>query len=197
MIRLSIAALSLAALAGCASLNTVVSDVSSHSQWPTGRQPGTYAFERLPSQQAQPDEQQRLEDAARAALSAAGFTEAAAGSGPDVSVQLGSRVTRYEPVGYYDPFMYGRYGWAWGPGYWRYPRFGLGLHHEVPRYDREVAVLIRDAKTGAVLYETHASNDTVGGGGPATLAAMFEAALKDFPQTAVNPRRISVPLAQQ
>ncbi len=197
MVRTSIAALSLAALAGCASLNTVVSDVSSHSQWPAGRQPGSYAFERLPSQQAQPDVQEQLEAAARGALSSAGFTETATGGSPDVTVQLGSRVTRYEPVGYYDPFLYGRYGWAWGPGYWRGPRYGLGLHYEVPRYDREVAVLIRDAKTGAALYETRASNDSVGAGGAATLAAMFDAALKDFPQPAVNPRRVSVPLAQQ
>jgi hypothetical protein len=42
----------MSALSGCASLNTVVSDVSSYGQWPTQRKPNTYRFERLPSQQA-------------------------------------------------------------------------------------------------------------------------------------------------
>ena len=40
-----------ASLAGCASLNSLTSEVSSYSQWPADRKPGSYAFERLPSQQ--------------------------------------------------------------------------------------------------------------------------------------------------
>ena len=42
------------ALAGCASLNVLDAEVSSFSRWPAGRAPATYAFERLPSQQANP-----------------------------------------------------------------------------------------------------------------------------------------------
>ena len=47
-------ALAAFALAGCASLDSVDADVSSYSRWPADRGATTYAFERLPSQQVQP-----------------------------------------------------------------------------------------------------------------------------------------------
>jgi hypothetical protein len=108
------AALAATALAGCASLNNVESDVSSFSRWPAGRTPSTYAFERLPSQQANPQQAQVLEDTARRAVESAGFVPAPEGSTPDVTVQIGARVTAYEVAPWDDPFWYGgRY--AWGP----------------------------------------------------------------------------------
>lgn len=182
-------------LAGCASLNSLASDVNSYSHWPAGRQPSTYAFERLPSQQAQPQQQDTLEAAARDALAQAGFSEAADAASADVSVQVSARVTRQDYGGLYDdPFAwrgslwYGRgFGHWWGPGF--------GLSYQSPRYEREVSMLIRDRRSGEVLYETRASNDGLSSGNDEMLAAMFAAALKDFPQTAVNPRRITVPLA--
>ena len=60
--------------AGCSDLRSVTSDVTSFGEWPADRKPGTYAFDRLPSQQAQAAETQKLEDAARPALEKAGFT---------------------------------------------------------------------------------------------------------------------------
>lgn len=186
--------LAAALLAGCASLNAVTSDVNSFSQWPQGRQPGTFAFERLPSQQARPEQQQTLEAAARDALKQAGFTEAGSAGSADVTVQVGARVNRYERSPWDDPFWwrggfypywYGR-GPYWGPS--------LSMHYTSPRYEREVALLMRDAKSGQVVYETRASSDGYGSGDAATYSAMFEAALKDFPQPAVNPRRVSVQL---
>jgi len=180
-------------LTGCAGVRTVDSDVNSYSQWPAGRKPSNYAFERLPSQQAQPQVQDSLEAAARDALAKAGFTEATNPSTADVTVQLGARINRYDRSPWEDPFWFRgpywhshRYGW-WGPG--------LGPYYAAPRYEREVAVLIRDRKTGQPLYESRASNESLSSGDSATLAAMYEAALKDFPQTAVNPRRVSVQLS--
>ena len=186
---------SLLLLAGCASLNSLASDVNSYSHWPAGRQPSSYVFERLPSQQANPEQQDALEAAARDALAQAGFSEAADAAGADVSVQVSARVTRQDYGGFYDdPFAwrgslwYGRgFGHWWGPGF--------GLSYPSPRYEREVSMLIRDRKSGDVLYETRASNDGLSSGDSETLAAMFAAALKDFPQTAVNPRRVTIPLA--
>ena len=54
-----------AALTGCAAMNNLTSDVSSYSAWPADRKPGTYAFERLPSQQLRADRSQAIEDGAR------------------------------------------------------------------------------------------------------------------------------------
>lgn len=90
-------------LAGCAGWNTLTSVVHSYGQWPAARAPGTYAFERLPSQQARPEHQQMLEAAVRPALEAAGFRPAADGATPEVTVQVGGRVTRSDRAPWDDP----------------------------------------------------------------------------------------------
>lgn len=190
------AALALAALlAGCASLNTLDSVVSSYGQWPAGRAPGTYAFERLPSQQAQPERQQLLENAARPALEAAGFRAAPAGATPEVTVQVGGRVTRTDRAPWDDPLWWrGGFG-IWRHGPWVGPYWGAGVYTESPRYEREVAMLIRDRASGEPLYETRASSDGLTRGDAAIVRAMFAAALKDFPATGVRPRTVTTPLA--
>src|SRR5690349_21906648 len=80
------------ALGGCASMRNFDSDVSTYSRWPADRKPATYAFERLPSQEARPEQQQRLENAARAAVERAGFTPAADPASAEVTVQVGARI---------------------------------------------------------------------------------------------------------
>lgn len=193
-LRLAAAGAALAALTGCAALNSVSSDVSSYGTWPAGRAPGTYVFERLPSQAAQPEQQASLEDAARSAVEQAGFKPAADAARADVTVQLGMRITRYEMSPWDDPLA-----WNWGFGYGRFGgwRSGVGLSYrfDSPRYQREVAVLIRDRNSGAPLYESRATNDGFSGGDADTLSAMYEAALKDFPTPAVSPRRVTVPVS--
>ncbi|CAN5542453.1 hypothetical protein BH09PSE5_BH09PSE5_32240 [soil metagenome] len=191
MRRMALAGLGLAltALAGCANLTGITSDVTSYSQWPADRKPASYTFERLPSQQAQPTAQDELEQAARVGLEQAGFVAASNPSTADVNVQLSSRVGQYERSYPYDRFgFYGGYGAGrlWGPG------VGIGMRFDTPYYEREVSVLIRDRRTGQSLYESRARNDGNSAGGPDVLQAMFEAALKDFPQAAVNPRRILI-----
>jgi hypothetical protein len=183
------------ALAGCASLNTLDSVVQSYGQWPAGRAPGTYAFERLPSQQASPERQEMLEAGARPALEAAGMRPAAAGATPDVTVQVGARVTRTDRAPWDDPLW-----WRGGFGRWRLspwvgPYWGGGLYTDAPRYEREVALLIRDRASGEPLYETRASSDGLTRGDASVLRAMFAAALKDFPATGVRPRTVTTPLA--
>jgi hypothetical protein len=183
-----------AALGGCASMNSVDSEVSTYSQWPAARKPAAFAFERLPSQQARPQEQADLEAAARPALLAAGFQETNDAKAADVTVQVGVRVSRTDRGFYDDPFwyrgslFYSRYGRPyWGPGF--------GMMVESPRYDREVAVLIRDRQTAQPLYEARAASDGLSAGNTQLMAAMFKAALLDFPQTGINPRRVRVQLA--
>lgn len=192
----SIAALaSTGVLAACAGLSALQAQVASYGDWPAARQPGTYAFDRLPSQQARPEAQQRLEDAAHAALEAAGFSAATPGAEPDVLVQLGARITRYDSPAWDDPLW-----WRGGFGPWRgrpflgpYPRWGW--YGTTTRYDREVALLLRDRTSGAPLYEARASSEGTTGGGDPLLSAMFKAALVDFPKSGSVPHGVSVPLA--
>jgi len=206
--RLGAATLAAAALTlgGCASFNDLRSEVTAFSQWPGGRQPGTYVFERLPSQQANGEQQQRLEDAARASVEAAGFKPADSAANAAFTVQLGARVDVNERSLYDDPFWWhgglyrSRFGGGYGGG------FGIGFGGgragfgpwgwRTPTYEREVAVLIRDRATGTPLYEARASND---GGSPSMnslLGAMYAAAMKDFPNAVSTPHIVVTPITQ-
>ena len=197
------AATALAALGGCAAFNSVDSAVTSYSTWPDARKPSTYAFERLPSQQAMPQQAQVLEDAARVAVEGAGFVPVPAGAAPDVTVQLGARVTEFDRSPFDDPFWYGAAGPFHRPffygGYGGYGRFGRGFRGpyrggfwgggagwDSSYFEREVAVLIRDKKTGQPLYETRASSDGTTADVVRLLPAMYGAAMKDFPRAVDN-----------
>jgi uncharacterized protein DUF4136 len=208
-----IAALAALALAGCASLDNVDADVSSYSRWPADRGATTYAFERLPSQQVQPQAAQLLEDAARLAVEGAGFTPAAEATVPDVTIQIGARITAVDRSPYDDPFWYGGYGggywgsyWGWrqplgharfvGSPYWGHG-WGAGYwgpgYYGVPYYQREVAVLIRDKRSGEPLYEGRAQSGGLYSTPDRTLPALFIAALQDFPAgSEINPHRITI-----
>ncbi len=185
-------------LGGCAGLDSVTSEVASYGEWPAGRAPGRYAFERLPSQQAQAARQAELEAAAARGLAAAGFSAAPDAAQADVIVQIGARISRTETSPWDDPLW-----WRWGGGYWRSPawRPWRGAHFAnvhadwyTTRYERSVALLLRDRTSGRPLYEAHAQNDGASTGDAALLAAMFAAAMKDFPASgATNPRQVTVP----
>lgn len=189
------------ALSGCASMHSLDSDVSSYSQWPAGRKPSTYVFDRLPSQAAHAEQQEQIENAARPAVEAAGFTPAADPKTAEVKVQLGARITQTDRSPYDDPFWWGpgfHRPYAFGPGhriffgpYWQY---GWGYDFDRYGYRREAAVLIRDAKTGEALYEAHAVNDGFTAMVETALPAMFRAAMKDFPNGAPQPHSVTVDL---
>ena len=182
-------------LAGCAALNTVQTDISTFGDWPASRKPGTYAFDRLPSQQTRPEDAALLEDAARPALAQAGFAEAAPGAKADVAVQLALRVARTDVDPWVDPFWW-HGGFGLGRRYGGYGTgFGMGFRTDYPRYDREVALLIRDIASGKPLYEARATHEGTSYGTHALTAAMFRAALFDFPHTGPNPRSVNVPLS--
>ena len=196
----TLALASVAGLGGCAAFTSVTSEVATYGDWPAGRAPGTYVFERLPSQQARSARQAELEAAAARALEGAGFRPAATGAQADVVVQLGARISRTEVSPWDDPLW-----WRWGAGYWRGP--GWRLHPRsafhgtfqadgYTRYERNIAVLLRDRASGTPLYEAHAQTDGNSMGDAALLGAMFEAALKDFPAASAlpNPRRVTVQL---
>lgn len=181
-------------LAGCATVSSVPVEVSSHTEWPAGRKPGTYAVERLPSQQAHAAEQERIEAAARPAIEGAGFTPAPADQA-DVLIQVGARV--FEVPGR-DPFansFFWRNDWWYYRGYRPFfygPGFGPGLYYnDFPDIQRETALLIRDRATQKVVYETRAA--LVGRWyAEGLLGLLFEASMKDFPTPAISPRTVTV-----
>ena len=163
---LSLGAAAALALTGCAALNTVTADAQTFGSWPAGR------------------------------------TESADAKAADVVVSLGARVSRSGPAPWDDPLWWrwnGSYwGWRYGPA-WRpyYSRWGYSYPMDPMmerRYDREVAMLLRDRKTNEPLYEARASNDGLTEGGKELFGALFEASLADFPQTRPEPHRVSVPL---
>ncbi len=144
-----------------------------------------------------------LEDAARRAVEGAGFVATTADTAPDVTVQLGARVAEYDRSPFDDPFWYGaggpfhrpffhgRYGGAfWGPG-WR--RGYWGPAWDSSYFQREVAILIRDRKSGEPVYETRATSDGISSDVVRILPAMYAAAMKGFPQ-AVSSASHRVPI---
>lgn len=191
------AALLGAGLAGCAGMALLSCEVASYGEWPPGRTGGTFAFERLPSQRADAARADALEAAAAPALQAAGLRPAAAGSEPDILVQIGARITRTDRSPWDDPLW-----WRGGFGTWRHsPWVGPGWNTWArrdwpPRYEREVALLLRDRAQGQPLYEARASSDGSTQGDSAVLAAMFQAALTGFPASAPTPRQVTVPLGR-
>ena len=182
-------------LPGCAGLHSLECEVRTFGTWPAGRPPGRYAFERLPSQQAQSRDSAEVEAWAQPALEAAGFRATTAGVAPDVLVQLGARITRFERGVWDDPLWwrggYGRwYAKPWGGPYW-----GWGHRFDTPRFEREVAILLRDRASGEPLYEARASSDGFSQGVCTYISALFAAALKDFPAVNATPHTVSVPLS--
>jgi hypothetical protein len=189
-----------ALLGGCASVTGIDSEVTAYSQWPADRKPGSYVFERLPSQQAEPARQQQLEDWARPAIAAAGFVAAPSRPEADVTIQLGARVTAAEPSPFVAPYAWGPwgYGWRdpwWGSGWygWRYGwGYGWGPGFERLGYEREVALLIRDRRSGEPLYQANARSTGYSPQLELTMPAMFAAALHDFPHGDAKAHVVSV-----
>jgi hypothetical protein len=210
LIRLAGLVLALAATVlatGCTTPKSITTDAVSFGNWPSDREPGTYAFERLPSQQARAPAQDKLETAAAAALQRAGFKPAASPAEADVLVVAGTRLTTV--AGYYDPFYApfgprfyfsgsvgykryccrryrGYYGAFWGyPGYYPYASTQV----------LEVSLTMRDRKSQQVIHETSARYDRPWGD-PRLVEALFDAALKDFPTPSAK-RAVTVKLPER
>ena len=184
------------ALTGCASVRLVDSDVQSFSQLRALPAPPTYRFERLPSQQAQGAQQDTIEAHAVQALAKVGmrFDPSAQAA---YRVQVQARIDREMPADWYDPWFGGGWGPGWGGGFggWGGRGFYGGLSMRFPPptlYRREVGLIVRDAATAAVVYETHAVHEGIWTDNPAVFGAMFDAALSGFPTPPIGQRRVNV-----
>ena len=172
-------------LTGCASTRLVDSDVQSFSQLAGAPARATYSFERLPSQQAQGAQQSAVEEQARLALAKVGLRQDSAA--PFYRVQAHARTDLLAYPDYWDGPGWGWGGWGGGRGFYG----GLSMRFPPPTlYRREVGLILREAATGNVVYETHAVHEGVWTDNPAVFAAMFDAALSGFPTPPTGPRRI-------
>ncbi len=187
---------SLLGLAGCAGFGSVTSDVASYGAWPSERKPASFAFERLPSQAKNTQRQDKLEAAATAALERVGFSRAPDTKHADVLVMTGARISLEEANPWDDPFwwQYRNSFWRHGPSVYAYPYPYSYYYFGNRRYDREVALVLRDRHSSEVLYEARASSNGATAGDAGLLGAMFEAALADFPRTNSEKHSVSVQL---
>ena len=186
------------ALTACAGLRQLSADVSTFGDWPAGKRGGSYAFDRLPSQQVGEPAQRQLEQAAEAALAQAGFTPVVAGAEPDLLVQVGARSSRADRSPWDDPLWWrGGFGFYGRYGVWRGPYWGLGAPWSTsgPRYEREVALLLRERSSGKPLYEARASNEGFSASTEPLLVPLFQAAMAGFPAVQPEPHRVTVPLS--
>jgi hypothetical protein len=59
---------------------------------------------------------------------------------------------------------------------------------------REASVVLRDAATQQVVYETSALHEDVWTDDPAIFGVLFDAALSGFPQPPAGPRQVHTPM---
>lgn len=82
----------------------------------------------------------------------------------------------------------GGYGPGWGPGW--------GPGYDLASFDREVVLLIRDRRSGVVLYEARADNTGPSPDIDYLLPAMFDAAMKEFPRIDPQPRKVQTAISK-
>ncbi len=183
-----------ALLSGCAGMRVVDSQVLAVANVPSGvqLQGAKYRFERLPSQVRNP-EAGLAEQQAEQALAAVGLVRDDAAA--QISVLVGFLGTQYlaDPWGHPYPGPYGSIsigrGVPWGSGV----GFGMGMRFPPPtHYRREVSLILRDLRSGQVVYETRASHDGPWSDSTTIFATLFKAALANFPNPPAGPQRVNI-----
>jgi hypothetical protein len=195
----ALAAMALTGLTGCASMRLIDSDVVSVAAVPPGMnlQGAKYRFERLPSQVNNP-EAGLAEQQAQAAMTAVGLVRDDAGA--SLSVMLGFSGSQYpadpwgRPLGPgWTPYGSIAIGSGFGGGLGSHVGLGMGMRFPPPtHYRREVSVIMRDLKSGQVVYETRASHSGPWSDSVPIFATLFQAALANFPNPPAGPRRVNI-----
>ena len=67
-----------------------------------------------------------------------------------------------------------------------------GVAPDYRAMEREVSLVLRDARSARVVYETQASHDGPWADNPTLWAALLDAALQGFPQAPAGPRRVVI-----
>jgi len=179
--------ITLVLLTGCGSIRQIDSQVQSvNAQGAVSLQGAHYRFERLPSQLNNPAAG-LAEQQAQVALSAAGLVRDDPGA--QLSIQVQARATAFMT----DPWGRPAYGVGlnsyWGRG------IGLNWNMRFPppsQYGYEVSLLMRDLRSGQVVYETQAEHSGPWSDGEKIFPALMRAALKDFPNPPAKTRQVNI-----
>jgi len=180
-------------LTGCSGMRIVDSDVRAFTAAQGVSVPATFRFEQLPSQQGEPAQRRALEDMVQAELEKVGMRRD--DTAPQYSVSFALRVERDARSPWGDsPFGSGFYA-----GFPIMTRHGVVYQYpgpffapDMPWYRREVSLLMRRLSDSQLVFETHANSDSYWSDDAAVIPAMFEAALRDFPNPAPGPRRVNI-----
>lgn len=194
-------------LAGCSGLRLVDAQVSAASTLADASvlKGARYRFEQTPLQTPSSSTTSPVSAApawsydslAEQALAEVGLVRDEANAA--YTVLLGVRITPYlvDTSGrpYSSLYPYGGFSTTWGLGAWRGSSLGWGIGGRFPpttHYRYELSLLMRDVRSGALVYETQAVHDGPWNDSKNILGAMFQAALKDFPEQVRGPRRINI-----
>ena len=181
-------------LTGCATTRTVSSQVRAVATAPAGLslQGAKYRFERLPLQAHNP-EAGLAEQQAEQALAAVGLVRDDAQAQLSVLVGFQSAQYVYDPAGRLGAYPWRPYGaLGFGRGSWGY-NWGWSMNTPpMTDYRREVSLILRDLRTGQVVYETHASHYGVWRDSEAIFATLFKAALANFPNPPAGVQRVNI-----
>jgi hypothetical protein len=178
------------ALAGCGTPRMIDSSVRSFNTATADlplEGPFSFRFERLPSQQADAQSQDRIEEIALPILGQKGLVPDALA--PRFTLELRMAV---DPINQTDAF---RSHWGFGTtgsGLWAQP-MSMGL--QPTRYRYTVQLLLRDAANKTVVFESTATHEGPWSDRAAVLPAVLLAALQDFPQGSDTARRVLIDLS--
>ena len=189
-------AIGLGLLTGCSSVRLVDADVTSFATSPVIATGAYYRFERLPSQQANLQQQEWLENLAQQALNQTSLKRQDDLALYSIQVGYSAKVTPYGPGD--DPYSGLQLGWGLGWGGrsgsvglgGRMPFFGMPTQR--PYYWYRVSLIIRSLSTQQVVYETQAAHDGRWRDADVVVPAMFSAALRGFPMPPTGPRRVNI-----
>jgi hypothetical protein len=194
-------------LSACSGLRVVDNDVASFAQWSGNAPPASgssYRFERLPSQQVSLPQtgisgleisQDELEAIARKAFDKVGWRNNPLAPAFNVQVSSSTRYAQRNPYNNWPGYGgFGGTGVSIGggsAGSFIGFSFPLGMA-ESPLYLREVSIVIRNAASNAVVFESKATHNGIWNEPRSILPAMFEAALQGFPTPPAGARRINI-----
>ncbi len=182
-----------ALLAGCAGMRIVDSDVRAFSANRGVELPASYRFERLPSQQTHPDARDTLEAIAQDELARVGMQRD--DIAPRYSVMIELHRVRDPRAPWDDPPLWGGFPQREAV---LLPNGAvvfipiMTMQFDIPYYRRELQLLVRRLSDGLPVFESRARHDGRWSDDAAVLPAMFEAALRGFPDPPQGLRHIEI-----